>query len=231
MAQKKLFRFAQIKSFSNVYEYDASMKGRWHEHFGNQNPIVLELACGRGEYALGLGKLHPHKNFIGIDVKGNRMYIGAKAALNVLPNVAFLRCQIEQVADYFAPGEVDEIWITFPDPQLKPSRLKKRLTHPRFLRTYQKFLKPEGRIHLKTDSPDLFQFTQLVAQLYQLPIERASDNIYAEEHGEELKIKTYYEGLDIAKSNRIHYVCFRLPQTLPDKDEELKQMIQNASLA
>ena len=161
MAQKKLYRFAQISSFPNVYEYPKDMQGKWAEHFTNNNPVILELACGRGEYTVNLAELHPGKNFIGVDVKGNRMYIGAKQGLDKkMLNAAFLRTQIEKLPEYFSPGEVDEIWITFPDPQLRVSKAKKRLTHPRFLRLYKQVLKEGGPVHLKTDSPQLYDFTK-----------------------------------------------------------------------
>src|SRR4051794_24504936 len=138
MGQKKLQRFADIKNFSNVLEYPGEMKGKWHAFFKNNNPIVLELACGRGEYTIGLSGLFPDKNFIGVDVKGNRIYIGAKKCLGEhINNAAFLRDQITMLGDYFQTGEVSEIWITFPAPHLKTAKAKKRLTHPRFLRLYQ----------------------------------------------------------------------------------------------
>ncbi|HEX8462341.1 MAG TPA: tRNA (guanosine(46)-N7)-methyltransferase TrmB, partial [Segetibacter sp.] len=138
MGLNKLERFAEIKTFSNVLEYPQDMKGKWKEFFGNDNPITLELACGKGEYAVGLGRLHRDKNFLGLDIKGNRMWVGARTALKEgLTNVGFIRTQIEKITDYFAEGEVAEIWITFPDPQLRGSKAKKRLTHPRFLRLYQ----------------------------------------------------------------------------------------------
>src|SRR5438034_5869006 len=125
MGQKKLQRFAEIKTFPNVLEYPVGMKGQWQTFFKNTNPITLELACGKGEYAVGLGRIYPHKNFIGIDVKGNRIWRGAKTALQeCLQNVAFLRTQIDKVTDYFATNEVSEIWITFPDPQLRLSKIK-----------------------------------------------------------------------------------------------------------
>jgi len=190
----------------------------------------LELACGKGEYAVGLGQLYPERNFIGIDLKGNRIWVGAKKALqNNLLNVAFLRTKIDQVAEYFSQNEVAEIWITFPDPQLRKSKAKKRLTHPKFLRLYEQFLVPNGLIHLKTDSPDLYQFTKLVIELYGCTVHTDTDNVYQQENIiEELKIKTHYESLDIAGSNRIHYVCFSLPALLPgrEKDEELKQLLK-----
>ena len=228
MAQKKLERFAAIKTFANVLEYPPDMKGKWHGFFKNTNPLILELACGRGEYTVGLSQLHPNHNFIGVDVKGNRMFIGAKKCLaQNLNNAAFLRTQIEKLTDYFVAGEVDEIWITFPDPQLRISKAKKRLTHPRFLRLYQQILKPGGFIHLKTDSPDLYRFTKTVAELYDLTIVEDSNNVYSEAFvKEELKIKTHYESLDIAQSKKIHYLKFTLPVQIKNIDEELQQLIQ-----
>lgn len=228
MAQKKLERFAAIKTFANVLEYPAEMKGNWGNFFKNKNPLILELACGRGEYTVGLSLIYPYRNFIGVDVKGNRMFIGAKKCLaENLTNAGFLRTQIEKLTEYFAAGEVEEIWITFPDPQLRISKAKKRLTHPRFLRLYQQILKPGGFIHLKTDSPDLYQFTKKVAELYDIIIVEDSENVYSEAFvKEELKIKTHYESLDIAKSKKIHYLKFTLPLLIKDMDEELQQLIQ-----
>ena len=228
MGQKKLIRFEAIKGFSNVFQYPEGMAGNWKDHFGNSNPIVLELACGKGEYTVGLSALHPEQNFIGIDVKGNRIYIGAKKCLeNKQTNAAFLRTKIDQINNYFAPSEVDAIWITFPDPQLRRSRHTKRLTHPKFLRKYQQLLKPGGIIHLKTDSPVLFQFTLWVIELYELELVNKTDDLYAEpEISPELKIKTHYEGLDIAQSNRIHYLAFRLPAgPLQEVDEKLHDLV------
>ena len=229
MAQKKLLRFAQFSSFSNTFEYPEGMRGQWHDYFKNSHPLILELACGRGEYTVGLARLHPKRNFIGIDVKGNRMYIGAKQCQEEkLVNAAFLRTQIEKLTDYFANAEVDDIWLTFPDPQLRTSRAKKRLTHPRFLRLYQQVLKPGGSIHLKTDSPDLYRFTKRVAELYELNIVEDSDNVYADPQvKEELKIKTHYEKLDIAQSNRIHYLRFTLPAGIRNMDQELQEILKH----
>lgn len=229
MAQKKLLRFAQIKAFPNVLEYPEAMQGKWNGFFKNEHPIILELACGRGEYATGLATLFPEQNFIGVDVKGNRMYLGARKALDQgLNNVGFLRTQIEMIDQYFAPGEVSEIWITFPDPQLRWSKSKKRLTHPRFLRLYSRFLKPGGIIHLKTDSPQLYRFTKLVIELYGLTLVEDTDNVYANESVKEtLKIKTHYEKLDIAQSKKIHYLQFRLPGKIADLDEQLKEITRN----
>ncbi len=226
MAHKKLIRFAELETFENVLQFPKNIKGKWKEFFNNENPIVLELACGKGEYAVGLGILYSHKNFIGIDIKGNRIWVGAKKALeNKLKNIAFLRTQIDQVNEYFSQNEVDEIWITFPDPQLK--KIKKRLTHPKFLRIYQQFLTPDGLIHLKTDSPDLYNFTKKIIDMYGCILHKDHDDLYQQQGiSEELKIKTHYESLDIAQSNRIHYLCFSLPQQLPDSeaDHELKQV-------
>jgi tRNA (guanine-N7-)-methyltransferase len=228
MGQKKLLRFNQIKSFKNVFEYPKNMAGSWQAVFENSNPVVLELACGRGEYAVGLGTLFPFQNFIGVDVKGNRMYIGAKKALELpLNNVRFLRTQIEMLPEYFSNEEIDEIWITFPDPQLRTSRAKKRLTHPRFLRLYQQVLKKSGVIHLKTDSPVLYDFTLRVIEMYGLHLIESSNDVYsAELIDERLKIKTYYERLDIAQSNKIFYLQFSLPDLLPDKDNELQEILK-----
>ena len=228
MGQKKLQRFAEIRTFPNVLEYPQHMQGKWADFFNNNNPITLELACGKGEYALGLGRLHPNRNFLGVDLKGNRIWVGAKKSLDEgLKNVGFIRSHIDKIAQYFAPGEVSEIWITFPDPQLRTSRAKKRLTHPYFLRLYQQFLNKEGRIHLKTDSPDLYLFTKLVIDFYGLEIIEDIDNVYeGTDVREELKIQTYYESLDIAKSSRVHYLQFRLPaEVLPNNDNHLKELI------
>src|SRR3954470_19408719 len=181
MGQKKLQRFAEIRTFSNVLEYPAGMKGQWKTFFKNNNPVILELACGKGEYAVGLGRIHRDKNFIGLDIKGNRLWVGAKNALNKgLTNVAFIRTQIEKITDYFAEGEVSEIWITFPDPQLRVSKAKKRLTHPRFLRLYQGFLISNGVINLKTDSPDLYDFTKQVINLFELELLQDFEDINTE---------------------------------------------------
>jgi tRNA (guanine-N7-)-methyltransferase len=231
MAHKKLIRFAELETFDNVLQFPKNIRGKWSAFFKNENPIILELACGKGEYAVGLGMLYQQKNFIGIDIKGNRIWVGAKKALeNKLHNVAFLRTQIDQVNEYFLKDEVNEIWITFPDPQLRKSKAKKRLTHPKFLRLYQQFLKQGGHIHLKTDSPDLYGFTKKVIQMYGCTLHKDYKNLYNDEPiGQELQIKTHYESLDIAQSNRIHYLCFSLPRELATKemDEELKQALKD----
>lgn len=229
MGQKKLIRFEEIKGFPNVLQYPKGMQGNWKEFFHNPHPITLELACGKGEYALNLGRMYPMRNFIGIDLKGNRIWVGAKKALQEnLNNVAFIRSQIDKLTDYFEAGEVEEIWLTFPDPQLRESKIRKRLTHPKFLRLYQQILKPGGIIHLKTDSPDLYYFTRSVASLYRLDILEAYEDIdKLENRRAELEIKTHYESLDIAGSNQVFYLRFRLPAELPiEKDEALKSWLR-----
>jgi tRNA (guanine-N7-)-methyltransferase len=229
MAQKKLLRFAEFTAFPNTLEYPKDMPGNWHQFFKNANPVLLELACGRGEYTVGLSRMFPQQNFIGIDVKGNRMHIGARKCIaEQLNNAVFLRTQIEMLTDYFSPGEVNEIWITFPDPQLRVSKAKRRLTHPRFLRLYQQVLKPSGIIHLKTDSPDLYHFTKKVIELYGLTIVEDCDDVYKQAFvKEELKIKTHYESLDIAQSNKIHYLKFTLPAVIKDLDDQLQEELKN----
>ena len=228
MGHKKLIRFEAIKNFSNVLEHPQDMKGKWKDFFRNDNPITLELACGKGEYAVGLGSMFSNRNFIGIDIKGNRIWRGAKTAIdNGLQNVAFLRTEIDGIYNYFDKDEVAEIWITFPDPQLRLSKAKKRLTHPKFLRLYQQFLVKDGLVNLKTDSPDLYQFTKTVIDLYNIECLVDYDDAYKQaDIKDELKIKTHYESLDIAQSNRIHYLQFRINKELPlALDEKLKEII------
>lgn len=213
MKGKKLFRFAEIERFKNVFQYPENMQDQWQSFFGNKNPVVLELACGKGEYAVNMAKAFPNKNFIGLDVKGNRMYVGAKKALEEnVNNVAFLRTQIQKVAEYFHPQSVDEIWITFPDPFLRDSKEGKRLTHSRFLKEYQKILKPSAKINLKTDSKPLFDFTAEMVELHKCELVQRIDDVY--ENGEPewpLNIKTFYEGMHLEDNRTIQYICFRLP--------------------
>ncbi|MCU0320815.1 MAG: tRNA (guanosine(46)-N7)-methyltransferase TrmB [Chitinophagaceae bacterium] len=233
MGHKKLIRFEEIKTFKNVLQYPENMLGNWHAFFKNNNPITLELACGKGEYSVGLGSMYSNRNFIGVDIKGNRIWRGAKNAIEQqLTNVAFLRTEIDKINLYFTANEISEIWITFPDPQLRLSKAKKRLTHPKFLRLYQQILQPNGLIHLKTDSPDLYEFTKTVIKLYELELLVDYNDTYSvPEIQQELKIKTHYEKLDIAKSNRIHYLQFRLNKALPlVLDEQLKALINGNGL-
>jgi tRNA (guanine-N7-)-methyltransferase len=234
MGQKKLLRFEAIGHFANVLQYPEGMPGKWKDFFKNEDPITLELACGKGEYTVGMAALYPERNFIGVDLKGNRIYAGALEGLkNNIRNAAFLRTHIDKIDGYFLPSEISEIWITFPDPQLRTSRAKKRLTHPRYLRLYQNILKPGGFVHLKTDSPALFYFTKLVAELYGIAILDSSEDIYARpENPAEMHIKTHYEKLDIAASNKIYYIKLSLPEIkipMPDlKFQQLLKQIENA---
>lgn len=228
MGQNKLKRFADIATYSNVYEYPENMKGNWSNHFTNEQPITLELACGKGEYTIGLAAMYAHRNFIGVDVKGNRIWVGAGKALeNNFKNAAFLRTQIGMIEKYFSANEVEEIWITFPDPQLRISNIRRRLTHPIFLRKYKQFLTPSGYINLKTDSPTLYAFTKAVINIFGLKVLEDSTDISRDypDH-KELEIKTHYENLDIAKSKRIHYLKFQIDNDLAEAlDEQLKETV------
>jgi tRNA (guanine-N7-)-methyltransferase len=213
MGKDKIRRFAEIETFDNVLQLDAGkpFKGNWATgFFKNDNPVVLELACGKGEYTVNLATMFPGKNFIGIDYKGNRIWRGAKTALeDGVHNVAFLRIQIENLTDYFAPGEVDEIWITFPDPQPQLSREKKRLTSPRFLDKYRVLLKLGGCVNLKTDNDGLHAYTaEKIAEL-NLPLHTKTEDLYRSEFADEvLSIKTYYEKKYLQHNKNINYLKF-----------------------
>lgn len=224
MGKNKLARFAENKTLPNVFQptreealNNYPLKGKWRsEVFKNHNPIVLELGCGKGEYSVGLAKSFPDKNFIGIDIKGARFWFGAKEAVGKkLNNVAFLRTQIELVDCFFDHDEVDEIWITFPDPQIKYRRTKHRMTHPDFLERYKKILKKDGIVHLKTDSEFLHGYTLGLLQGQGHEIISAHHDIYGApeyEPGTPLlrEIKTYYEGLFSAKGKTITYIKFKI---------------------
>jgi tRNA (guanine-N7-)-methyltransferase len=224
-AKKKLFRFEDMKVMSCVFEptmadcesLNYKLKGKWRsDYFKNNNPIILELGCGKGEYSVGLGKKYPEKNYIGIDIKGARMWYGAKTVIDEnLPNIAFLRTRIDFLEAFFAKDEVDEIWLTFSDPQ--PNKPNKRLSSLHFIELYKKFLKPGGLIHLKTDSDLLFESTleQINEHNYHL-LEKTWD-LYGEmpetldvDTREILNIKTYYEGLFSAKGFKIKYCRFKI---------------------
>lgn len=213
MGQKKLQRFAEIETFPNVLIYPEGMPNQWHTIFKNNHPLTLELACGKGDYTLGLARLYPNRNFIGVDLKGNRIWRGAKTALEEpLPNAAFLRTQIDKLDNYFAPGEIEEIWITFPDPFLRQSKSKKRLTHPKFLQLYQPLLKPGGTINLKTDSAELYHFTKEVIETVGCPLVEDIANVYAlPEVPALLRIQTYYEGMHLEDGRTIRFLKFTLP--------------------
>jgi tRNA (guanine-N7-)-methyltransferase len=220
MVKKKLQRFADMETFSNVVQpafdevfgKDYPLKGNWnHLFFKNDNPIVLELGCGKGEYTTGLARRFPKKNFIGIDIKGSRMWKGARTALGEhLDNVAFLRTHIEMIRSFFGKNEIEEIWITFPDPQLKKKR--KRLTSARFLNTYGGFLKKGGLVHLKTDSTVLYQYTIDLARFNQLPVKINTRDLYHSGIDSDiLGIQTFYERQFLDQGMKITYLCFELP--------------------
>lgn len=220
MSKGKLAKFADMASYPHVFEYPFSvledipfeLRGHWHERFfKNDNPIVLELGCGRGEYAVGLARRYPDRNFIGVDIKGARMWSGATESLKEgLTNVAFLRTNIEIIDRFFAPGEVKEIWLTFSDPQMK--KATKRLTSTYFLNRYRRFLVDGGLIHLKTDSNFLFTYTKYVAEENKLPVEECTEDLYGGEATSlDLSIRTYYEQQWLSRGLTIKYLRFRLP--------------------
>lgn len=221
MGKNKLRKFAEMEQLPNVLQFPFGklqadgfdMKGRWNEaFFGSSNPIVLELGCGRGEYTVGLAREFSDRNFIGIDIKGARMWTGAKEAhLTGLNNVCFLRTNIELLDQFFAPGEVAEIWITFPDPQMKKTR--KRLTATNFLEMYRRILAPDGIINLKTDSPFLYEYTSRSVALNALPVVKQTADLYATPEGVNriLDIRTHYEKQWLARGMKIKYLAFRLP--------------------
>ncbi len=232
MGKNKLKKFADMASYDHVFEADFEalskgefqQKGHWHEWFGNDNPIVIELGCGRGEYTVGLARRDPAKNYIGVDIKGARMHAGATEAANEgLKNVAFLRTRIEFIERFFAPGEVSEIWVTFPDPQMRKPR--KRLVGTLMLSRYRTFLRPDGPVHLKTDSPFLLEYTRLMMEHNNITPQAFTSDLYAQgEPDPALGIRTYYEQKWIDAGMTIKYIRFIIPQTVdliePDVDIE-----------
>lgn len=201
-------------SMEEIFEKDYPLKGRWkNEVFGNDHPLILELGCGKGEYTVGLARKYAQLNFMGLDIKGARMWKGARTAQDEgLNNVAFLRTRIDFIRSFFARGEVDEIWITFPDPQEKRRRLKKRLPGALFLNRYREFLKDGGRIHLKTDNRDLYLDTLEMIRYNDLAVVRKSEDVYSESWEDEtVSIQTHYEKQFLSEGKLINYLCFRLP--------------------
>ena len=219
MSRQKKSRFAATKLMDNIVEFGKdnflTMPGKWNsEMFENENPIVLELACGKGEYTEGLAFEFPDRNFIGMDIKGARLYVGAKSALDLgLKNVAFVRGRIESLRGFFGWREISELWITFPDPRPKAGDEKRRLTHPRFLRLYQHILKPGGIIHLKTDNPPLFRYSVEMVKEMGGTILAQTTSLYEspwkeDHHG----IQTYFENKFTQKGFSINYLRFQLPE-------------------
>ena len=219
MGKNKLKKFAEMEQLPNVFQFPFAalrengfpLKGHWNsDYFHNDNPIVLELGCGRGEYTVGLAERIAAKNYIGVDIKGARMWAGAKhAALAGLGNVAFLRTNIELIDSFFAPGEVSEIWITFPDPQMK--KVRKRLTSTRFLELYRHVLVHDGIVHLKTDSPFLYTYTDELVRLNGFDVEINTADLYHSGCDDEiLGIKTYYEQQWLDRGLAIKYITFHL---------------------
>ena len=241
MGKGKLAKFADMASYENVFQYPFSvmehvlfdMQGQWRErYFKNDNPIVLELVCGKGEYAVELARNYPDKNFIGIDIKGARMWTGATLALKEgLKNVAFLRTNIEIIDRFFAKDEVQEIWLTFSDPQMKNPR--KRLTSTYFMERYRRFLVDGGTIHLKTDSNFLFTYTTYMVEKNQLPVDFRTEDLYHDEQSTQnvepatLAVQTYYEQMWIARGLNIKYMRWHLPHSTvleePDVEIELDE--------
>ena len=231
MSKGKLAKFADMAAFPHVFEYPFSvvdnvpfeMRGAWNERFfKNDHPIVLELGCGRGEYTVGLGRLFPEKNFIGVDIKGARMWSGAKESAETgMTNVAFLRTNIEIIDRFFAPGEVSDIWLTFSDPQMK--KATKRLTSTYFMERYRRFLVDNGLIHLKTDSNFMFTYTRYMVEHNHLPVEVLTDDLYHSGLADEiLSIRTYYEQQWLDRGLNIKYLRFRLPHEVELREPEVE---------
>ncbi len=214
MAKRKLQRFAEIATFGNVLQLDEGKvyKGKWSSsYFKNKQPIILELACGKGEYSVNLAKKYPQKNFIGIDYKGNRLWVGAKLAIdNDINNVAFLRIQIQNILDYFDENEIDEIWLTFPDPQAQSPLERKRLSNPTFLKKYQTITKPDGIFNLKTDNDGFYAYTLEKVIENKFPVLVQTTNLYQDVKDEDLlSIKTHYESIYLKQGKNINYLKFK----------------------
>ncbi len=222
MGKDKLKRFRELETlsrvfqpeFQEVYQKDFWLKGRWRQEvFKNENPLVLELGCGKGEYTTGLARMNPGRNYMGLDIKGARLWRGVKQVNEEgMKNVAFLRTRIDFINSFFTAGEVDEIWVTFPDPQEKKRRKKKRLTGAAFLNRYRHIIKDQGVIHLKTDNGGLYTYTLELAKYNNLQIDRHTDDLYSTDWDDEtVSIQTYYESRFRAEGSSIHFIQFRLP--------------------
>lgn len=220
MAKNKLAKFADMATYHNVFQYGFEqlnnegfpLKGKWNTFFKNDNPIILELGCGKGEYTIGLASKYPNKNFIGVDIKGSRMWTGATEAIEKdMHNVAFIRTHIELITHFFATNEVSEIWITFPDPQMK--KTTKRLTSTRFVNEYSKIMKGDGIIHLKTDSNFLYTYTTAMIEENKLEVLFDTNDLYNSNIEDDiLQIQTFYEQQWRARGIDIKYIKFVCPQ-------------------
>lgn len=211
MPRKKLKRFAELSAFDNVFQEPPDCKSRWsQEAFGNNNPITLELACGKGEYTLALAQRFPDGNFIGIDRKGERIWKGARMALEQnLKNVIFLRTDVENISDMFGENEISEIWITFPDPYPKQGKALKRLTSPRLLKIYRQILELNGVIHLKTDDDDLFDYTLRILKAEDCILHKVTRDLYEKPISDQLlALKTTYEKRHMEAGRTIKYLRF-----------------------
>jgi len=236
VGKKKLKRWVEMEAFEHVvqpgfeevYKKDYYLKGKWaNKFFGNMNPVILELGCGKGEYTIALARKNPQKSFIGVDIKGARMWRGAKDAMDEhLKNVAFLRTRIELINSFFGTDEISEIWLTFPDPQLKKRRNKKRLTSPRFLNVYNQFLKTGGIIHLKTDNAVLYHYTLNLIKKNQLEIVKSSEDLYNEDEvTNDLAIKTHYEKQFLSQGEKIYYLSFKPAKKNPILEQDERKRI------
>ncbi len=229
MGKNKLARWTELGTFENVIQpligdvagKDHPIKGKWNrEIFKNQHPIVLELGCGKGEYVLGLAEQFPERNHIGVDIKGARMWRGAKTSNEQkLPNVAFLRTRIEFINSFFKRNEVDEIWITFPDPHVGRRNSNKRLTSPAYLNSYRQFVKDQALIHLKTDNQELYNYTEKIVNHNNLEIVFSTDDLYSEDIPDILQIKTHYENIFLKSGSKIKFLTFRLGREKEIEDD------------